>query len=77
MKVENLETAERFAKKRRKLLDVYALLSAWVTSAEIKVVVRIGDKVKEASISEDTFNALMAKLVEDEINNIDKFVEQL
>lgn len=77
MKVENLETAEHFAKKRRKLLDVYALLSAWVTSAEIKVVVRIGDKVKEASISEDTFNALMAKLVEDEINNIDKFVEQL
>lgn len=77
MKVENLETAERFAKKRRKLLDVYALLSAWVTSAEIKVVVRIGDKVKEASISEETFNALMAKLVEDEINNIDKFVEQL
>ncbi len=77
MKVENLETAERFAVKRRKLKEVYNLLSSYVTSAEVKVVVRIGNKVKEASISEDTFNALMAKLVEKEIKTIDDFVESL
>nr|MCR4810331.1 hypothetical protein [Prevotella sp.] len=66
-----------FAMKRRKLKEIYDLLSSYVTSAEVKVVVRIGDKVKEASIGEDTFNALMAKLVEDEIANIENFVKEL
>ena len=77
MKVENLETAERFAKKRRELQNIYNLLSSYVSSAEVKVTVTIGNRLKEAGISNDTFNALMAKLVEDEINNIDKFVESL
>ncbi len=77
MKVENLETAERFAKRRRELKEVLDLLSNWVTCAEVKVVVHIGDKVKETSIRNDTFNALMVKLVEDEISNIDNFVKEL
>lgn len=77
MKVENLETAERFSKKRRTLSEVGKLLEAHVSSAEVIVRVNFGDKVKEASIQSDTFNALMYKLVESEIKNIDDFVEQL
>lgn len=77
MKVENLETAERFSKKRRTLADVGKLLESYVNSAEVIVRVNFGDKVKEASIKSDTFNALMYKLVESEIKNIDDFVEQL
>ena len=77
MKVENLETAERFSKKRRTLSEVGKLLEAHVSSAEVIVRVNFGNKVKEASIQNDTFNALMYKLVESEIKNIDDFVEQL
>jgi len=81
MDPKNLETAERMARKRRKLQEVYDLLSNYPTMAEIKVTVKLpyaeGDKVKEAVISEDTFNALVCKLAEDEINNINKFVESL
>lgn len=77
MKVENLETAERFSKKRRTLADVGKLLESYVNSAEVIVRVKFGDKVKESSIQSDTFNALMYKLVESEIKNIDDFVEQL
>lgn len=77
MKVENLETAERFAKKRRELKEMYDILSSYIQSTEVKVTAYIGNRVKEASINSDTFNALMAKLIEDEINNIDKFVESL
>lgn len=78
MDPKNLETAERMARKRRKLQEVYDLLSNYPTMAEIKVTVRINpDKPKEAVICEDTFNALVCKLAEDEINNINKFVESL
>lgn len=81
MDPEKLETAERMAKKRRKLQEVYDLLSSYPTIAEIKVTVKLpyaeGDKVKEAVISEDTFNALVCKLAEDEINNINEFVKSL
>ena len=81
MDPEKLETAERMAKKRRKLQEVYDLLSSYPTSAEIKVTVKLpyaaGDKVKEAVISEDTFNALVCKLAEDEINRINEFVKSL
>ena len=77
MKVENLETAERFSKKRRTLSEVGKLLEAHVSSAEVIVRVTFGNKVKEASIQSDVFNALMYKLVESEIKNIDDFVEQL
>ena len=77
MKVENLETAEMFSKKRRTLADVGKLLESYVNNAEVIVRVNFGDKVKEASIKSDTFNALMYKLVESEIKNIDDFVEQL
>ena len=77
MKVENLETAERFSKKRRTLADVGKLLESYVNNAEVIVRVNFDDKVKEASIKSDTFNALMYKLVESEIKNIDDFVEQL
>ena len=81
MDPEKLETAERMAKKRRKLQEVYDLLSSYPASAEIKVTVKLpyaeGDKVKEAVISEDTFNALVCKLAEDEINNINEFVKSL
>ena len=77
MKVENLETAERFSKKRRTLSEVGKILEAHVSSAEVIVRVNFGNKVKEASIQSDTFNALMYKLVESEIKNIDDFVEQL
>lgn len=81
MDPEKLETAERMAKKRRKLQEVYDLLSSYPTKAEIKVTVELpyaeGDKVKVAVISEDTFNALVCKLAEDEINNINEFVKSL
>ena len=81
MDPEKLETAERMAKKRRKLQEVYDLLSGYPTIAEIKVTVKLpyaeGDKVKEAVISEDTFNALVCKLAEDEINRINEFVKSL
>lgn len=82
MDPEKLETAEHMAKKRRKLQEVYDLLSNYPTIAEIKVTVKKmpyaeGDKVKEAVISEDTFNALVCKLAEDEINNINEFVKSL
>ena len=81
MDPEKLETAECMAKKRRKLQKVYDLLSNYPTIAEIKVTVKLpyaeGDKVKEAVISEDTFNALVCKLAEDEINRINEFVKLL
>lgn len=81
MDPEKLETAERMAKKRRKLQEVYDLLSNYPTIAEIKVTVKLpyaeGDKVKEAVISEDTFNALVCKLAEEEINLINEFVKSL
>ena len=78
MDPKNLETAERMAKKRQKLQEVYDLLSSYPTSAEIKVTVHVTpDKTKEAVISEDTFNALVCKLAEDEINNINEFVKSL
>ena len=81
MDPEKLETAERMAKKRRRLQEVYDLLSSYPADAEIKVTVKLpyaeGDKVKEAVISEDTFNALVCKLAEDEINNINEFVKSL
>ena len=81
MDPEKLETAERMAKKRRKLQEVYDLLSNYPTMAEINVTVKLpyaeGGKVKEAVISEDTFNALVCKLAEDEINRINEFVKSL
>ena len=81
MDTEKLETAECMAKKRRKLQEVYDLLSSYPTKAEIKVTVKLpyaeGDKVKEAVISEDTFNILVCKLAEDEINRINEFVKSL
>lgn len=81
MDPKNLETAERMAKKRQKLQEVYDLLSSYPTKAEIKVTVKLpyaeGDKVKEAVISEDTFNAIVCKLAEDEINRINEFVKSL
>ena len=81
MDPEKLETAEFMAKKRRKLQEVYDLLSNYPMIAEIKVTVKLpyaeGDKVKEAVISEDTFNALVCKLAEDEINRINEFVKSL
>lgn len=80
MKVENLEAAARMAKKRSELKGLYDLLCNYTSQAEVTVSVRLpyatnGDKT--ASIQSDTFNALMAKLVESEIANIDKFVESL
>ncbi len=81
MDPEKLETAERMAKKRRRLQEVYDLLSNYPTTAEIKVTVNLpyagGPKATEAVISEDTFNALVCKLAEDEINNINEFVKSL
>lgn len=77
MDPKNLETAERMAKKRRNLQEVYDLLSS-KTCAEIKVKVCVNMiQVKEAAISDAAFNDRVAKLVEEEINNIDKFVESL
>ena len=78
MDPEKLETAERMAKKRRRLQEVYDLLSNYPTTAEIRVTVQTcGNKLKEAVIGEDTFNALVCKLAEDEINNINEFVKSL
>lgn len=81
MDPEKLETAEHMAKKRRKLQEISDLLSSYPTKAEIKVTVELpyaaGDKAKEAVISEDTFNALVCKLAEDEINRINEFVKSL
>ena len=78
MDPEKLETAERMAKKRRKLQEIFDLLSNYPTTAEIKVTVLIsGNKLKEAVINEDTFNALGCKLAEDAINRINEFVKSL
>lgn len=77
MDPKNLETAERMAKKRRELQELFDMLSSYVNTAEVKVLVNGFDKPKEASIKSDTFNALMCKLIESEINNIDEFVKSL
>lgn len=77
MNPEKLETAERMAQKRRKLQEMYDLLSSYPNSAEIKVSVSLVNKTKEAVIREDTFNALVAQLAEKEINNINEFVKSL
>jgi len=78
MKPENLETAARFAQKRRELQALYDILSSYVTSASVTVSMPISvNKQKQASIQSDTFNALMAALVEKEIENIDEFVKSL
>ncbi len=79
MKPENLETAARFAQKRRELNEIYDLLISHTSHASVTVTVPISvvNKPKQASIQSDTFNALMAKLVEKEIMNIDEFVKQL
>lgn len=82
MKPENLETAARFAQKRRELQALYDLLSSYPSSASVTVTVPTnyaadGRKQKEAAIQSDTFNALMAVLLEKEIKNIDEFVKQL
>lgn len=82
MEPKNLEAAERMSKKRRELQAIHDILSSYVTSAS--VTVSIPDcfspgvhQQKEATIQSDTFNALMAALVEKEIKNIDEFVKQL
>ena len=82
MKPENLETAARFAQKRRELQALYSLLSNYPSLASVTVTVSTyyaadGHKQKQATIQSDTFNALMAALVEKEIKNIDEFVKQL
>ena len=78
MKPENLETAARFAQKRRDLKEIYDLLSNRTSNASVTVTAPISaNKQKNASIQSDTFNALMAALVEKEIKNIDEFVKQL
>lgn len=82
MKPENLETAARFAQKRRELQAIYDILSSYPSQASVTVTVPTnyaadGNKQKQASIQSDTFNALMATLVEKEIKNIDEFVKQL
>jgi len=78
MKPENLETAARFAQKRRELKEVYDLLISHTSNASVTVTVPVSvNKQKQASIQSDTFNALMAALVEKEIKNIDEFVKQL
>jgi len=82
MKPENLETAAHFAQKRRELQAIHDILSSYVNSAS--VTVSMPDclspgvhQQKQASIQSDTFNALMAALVEKEIKNIDEFVKSL
>lgn len=78
MNVKNLETAERFAKKRRNLNELLNLLGSYTHKAEVKIIVNLWDgKTKEATIKDEVFNALMYKLVESEIKNIDDFVESL
>ena len=82
MEPKNLETAERMARKRRELQAIHDILSSYVTSAS--VTVSTPDcfppgvyQQKQATIQSDTFNALMASLVEKEIKNIDEFVKSL
>lgn len=81
MDPKHLETAERMSKKRRELQALYDLLSSYPNSASVTVTVPTnstdGRKQKEAAIQSDTFNALMAALLEKEIKNIDEFVKQL
>jgi len=82
MEPKNLEAAERMARKRRELQALYNLLSSYPSQAIVTVTVPTnyaadGRKQKEADIQSDTFNALMAGLVEKEIKNIDEFVKSL
>lgn len=80
MKPENLELAERLAQKRRKLKEMYNLLTSYVSNAEVSVIVRKpfapnGDEI--ASLHSDTFNALMAQFIGREISNINELVKDL
>lgn len=80
MDPKNLDTAERMARKRRELKEMLDLLMNDVSNAEVTVTVRqpfspAGDKL--AGIQSDTFNALMAQLIEREISNIDELVKGL
>ena len=83
MKPENLETAARFAQKRRELQAMLDLLTNYVSMASVTVTVPTTFAAAgllrkgEATIQSDTFNALMAGLVEKEIKNIDEFVKSL
>ncbi|MBP3212682.1 MAG: hypothetical protein J6M41_08995 [Prevotella sp.] len=82
MNPKNLETAERMAKKRRELQAMLELLTNYVSMASVTVTVTTtfaadGHQHKQATIQSDTFNALMEKLVESEIENIDNFVKEL
>lgn len=82
MDPKHLETAERMSKKRRELQALYNLLSNYHNSAIVTVTVPTnyaadGRKQKEAAIQSDTFNAIMAALVEKAIKNIDEFVKLL
>ena len=77
MDPKNLETAERFAKKRREFKEMYDLLAGYPSHAEVSVEVYINNVPKVAAIKSGTFNALMCKLIESEIKNIDEFVESL
>jgi hypothetical protein len=82
MDPKHLETAERMSKKRRELQAIYDILSNYPSQASVTVTVPTnyaadGNKQKQASIQSDTFNALMAALVEKEIKNIDEFVKSL
>ena len=82
MDPKHLETAERMSKKRRELQAIYDILSSYPSQASVTVTVPTnyaadGCKQKQASIQSDTFNALMAALVEKEIKYIDEFVKQL
>ena len=79
MNPKNLEAAERMARKRRELQAIHDILSSYVTSASVTVSIPnwCVNQQKQAAIQSDTFNALMAKLVESEIENIDELVKSL
>lgn len=81
MNPKNLETAERMAKNRRKLKEIYDLLTNHISAAIVTVTVPTPlnptKHQKTVSIQSEDFNTLMEKLVESEIENIDNFVKEL
>lgn len=79
MDPKNFDTAERMAKKRRELQEMLDLLTNNVSKASVTVTVPLIFAANKgaATIQSDTFNALMAKLVESEIENIDEFAKSL
>lgn len=77
MKIENLETAILFGKKRKRLVEFKQTLDNWFSSSTIKVVANTGSKTIEKEIHDDMFKAGVALLLENSIKELEDAIEKL